>query len=169
LLDFGGQKAFYSLHSQYLTRNSVYLVVFNMQWLVGPTAYEAAGLDGITQRVSCSNYLSFCLNSIHLHTKPKDRSAAPVLLVGTHRDCIGSPTEHEVISSMIHQKFKASPAFDSTIPFKQGTTSVGRGLLCFYPVNNTKSSTDPCIGSIKAAVQDCLKKEEYLKGNVPFP
>jgi hypothetical protein len=41
LLDFGGQKAFYSLHSLYLTRYSVYVVVFNMQWLAGAAADEA--------------------------------------------------------------------------------------------------------------------------------
>ena len=101
LLDFGGQKAFYSLHSLYLTRYSVYLVVFNMQWLVGPAADEV-GRDGMTKRASCFSFLSFWLNSIFLHAKAADDSVAPILLVGTHGDCIRSAAEHEAISSMIH-------------------------------------------------------------------
>jgi hypothetical protein len=36
-------------------------------------------------------------------------------------------------------------------------------------VDNTKSSADECIEKMKAAVQDCLKKEEYLKRKVPLP
>ena len=64
LMDLGGQKAFYSLHSLYLTRYSVYIVVFNMQWLIGQTADEVA--DGISKRASCISYLSFWLNSIYL-------------------------------------------------------------------------------------------------------
>ncbi len=55
------------------------------------------------------------------------------------------------------------------IPLKQGTASSGRGLLWFYPVDNTKSSAGEGIDKIKAAVQDCLKKEEYLKRKVPLP
>ena len=169
MTDLGGQKSFYSLHSLYLTRNSVYLVVFNMQWLVGSTADMAAGRDGITKRDSCFNYLTFWLHSIFLHTKAADHSIAPILLVGTHGDMIRSPAEHEAISSMIHERFKASPVFDSVIPLQQGTTSSGRGLLWFYPVDNTRSGTDERVDSIKAAVHDCLKKEEYLKRKVPLP
>jgi GTPase SAR1 family protein len=168
LLDFGGQKAFYSLHSLYLTRNSVYLLVFNMQWLVGAAADEV-GQDGMTKRASCFSYLTFWLNSIYLHAKAADGSVAPILLVGTHGDIIRSPTEHEAISSMIHEKFKASPAFNSVVSLKQGTVSSGRGLLWFFPVDNKKSSADECTDKMKAAVQDCLKKEEYLKRKVPLP
>ena len=168
LLDFGGQKAFYSLHSLYLTRYSVYLVVFNMQWLVGPAADEV-GRDGMTKRASCFSFLTFWLNSIYLHAKAADDSVAPILLVGTHGDRIRSAAEHEAISSMIHDRFKASPVFSSVIPLKQGTAGSGRGLLWFFPVDNTKSSADECIEKMKAAVQECLKKEEYLKRKVPLP
>jgi NLR family CARD domain-containing protein 3 len=167
LLDFGGQKAFYSLHSLYLTRYSVYLVVFNMQWLVGPAADEV-GRDGMTKRASCFSYLTFWLNSIFLHAKAADDSVAPILLVGTHGDCIRSAAEHEAISSMIHERFKASPAFNSVVSLKQGTVSSGRGLLWFFPVDNTKSSADDSVEKMKAAVQECLKKEEYLKRKVPL-
>jgi NLR family CARD domain-containing protein 3 len=168
LLDFGGQKAFYSLHSLYLTRYSVYLVVFDMQWLVGATAHEV-GPDGMTKCARCFSYLAFWLQSIYLHTKAADESVAPVLLVGTHGDRIRSAAEHEAVSSMIHERFKASPVFSSVIPLKQGTASTGRGLLWFFPVDNTKSSADDCVDKIKAAVQGCLKKEEYLKRKVPLP
>ncbi len=91
LLDFGGQKAFYSLHSLYITRNGVYLLVFNMQWLAGPTAAEVVGRDGSTKRASCLSYLAFWLNSIYLHAEAPDQSVAPILLVGTHGDSIRSP------------------------------------------------------------------------------
>jgi hypothetical protein len=36
-------------------------------------------------------------------------------------------------------------------------------------VDNTKNSADDSIDNMKAAVQECLKKEEYLKRKVPLP
>jgi GTPase SAR1 family protein len=169
LMDFGGQKSFHSLHPLYLTRNSVYLLVFNMQWLSRPASAEKGGQDSTNQRDSCLSYISFWLNSIFVHTKAAGYGSARVLLVGTHRDSVCSPVEHEAISRLIYDQFKAMPAFYAVIPFKQGMTTSDRGGLWFHPVDNTKSGTDESIDSLKAAIKDCLEKEYHLKCKVPLP
>jgi GTPase SAR1 family protein len=171
LMDFGGQKAFYSLHHLYLSRHGVYLLVFNMEWLVGPRAsvQKAHGLDGSSTCDSSLSFLSFWLNSIYLHAKSPDGSVAPIFLIGTHKDVIRSPADHESISVLIYEKFKTSPAFGSVVPFKRGTSSSGVGLLWFYPMDNTKGSGDPTIEVIKLAIHEKLLHEDYLKRSVPLP
>jgi GTPase SAR1 family protein len=170
LMDFGGQKAFYSLHHLYLTRHGVYLLVFNMQWLVGSCAWQmSSSHDGVSKRDSALGFLSFWLNSIYLHAKSPDGSVAPIVLIGTHKDAIRSALEHEAISSLIYEKFKASPAFGSVVPFKHGTSSSGMALLWFYPVDNTLGGGDATIELIKSAVYEKLQHEEYLKRAVPLP
>ncbi len=171
LMDFGGQKAFYSLHHLYLTRHAVYLLVFNMEWLVGPRSLEqSAGAGSASKRESSLSFLSFWLNSIYLHAKSPDGSVAPIFLVGTHKDIVSSPADHEAVSVLIYDKFKSSPAFSSSVlPFKNGVTSSGTGLLWFYPVDNTQGSGIGNIEVIKSAIHDKLQHEDYLKRAVPLP
>jgi hypothetical protein len=102
LMDFGGQKAFYSLHHLHLTRHAAYLLVFNMRWLVGSGALQmSSSHDGVSKRDSALGFLSFWLNSIYLHAKSPDGSVAPIVRIGTHKDAISSSLEHEAISSLI--------------------------------------------------------------------
>jgi hypothetical protein len=170
LMDFGGQQAFYSLHHLYLTRHGVYLLVFNMEWLVGHRAFgNTTSSDGGSKRDSSLGYLSFWLNSIYLHAKSPDGSVAPVLLIGTHKDLISSPADHEAISACIYDKFKTSPAFGSVVPFKQGTAASGLGLLWFFPVDNTNVDADASIDFIKLTIHQKLLHEDYLKRPVPLP
>jgi GTPase SAR1 family protein len=170
LMDFGGQEAFYSLHHLYVTRESVYLVVFNMKCMVGADATPET-----IQR--CKSYLSFWLNSIYLHSRAQsadlDGSVAPILLVGTHKDEIHSPKQHEEISKMLWNEFHSSPVWTSVISFQEGVVSTGRGLLRFFPVDNSRKQSDQdpvddVVVKIQTCIQKELEKEDYLKRKVPL-
>ncbi len=170
LMDFGGQEAFYSLHHLYVTRESVYLVVFNMACLVG----EHATAETIKQ---CMRYLSFWLNSIYLHARSQsadfDGSVAPIILVGTHRDVISSPLQHEQISTMLHDYFHLSPVWSSVLPFQEGVVSSGRGLLNMFPVDNRQKASeedhvDSSVTMIQKYIQSQLEQEDYIKRKVPL-
>jgi GTPase SAR1 family protein len=170
LMDFGGQKSFYSLHHLYVTRHGVYLLVFNMEWLVGARSSQSSNdEEGGTKRDSSLRFLSFWLNSIYLHAKSPDGSVAPIFLIGTHKDRISSPDDHEAISCMIYEKYKSWPAFGSVVPFRRGTTSSGTALLWFYPVDNTRSCGAATLDVVKSAIHEKLQHEEYLKRAVPLP
>lgn len=142
-----------------------------MEWLAAPRASSGGGcrLDASSSRDRSLSFLSFWLSSIYLHAKAPDGSVAPIFLVGTHKDTISSPADHEAISLLIYEKFKTSPAFGSVVPFKRGTSSCGRGLLWFYPLDNTQRGADEVVAAMKSAIFEKLQHEEYLKRAVPMP
>jgi GTPase SAR1 family protein len=170
LMDFGGQQAFYSLHHLYITRESVYLVVFNMECMVGA--------DSTAETIKqCKSFLSFWLNSVYLHARAQsadsDGSVAPIILVGTHKDQICSPKQHEDISKMLWDEFNASPVWSSVIPFREGIISTGLGLLHFFPIDNIRKqsdqdSVDDVVFQIQTCIQKRLEKEDYLQRKVPL-
>ena len=66
--DYAGQELFYQMHTLFLTRYGIYLVVFDMEKLLNDTKYEL-------------NRLKFWLDSIYVHAQ-----GAPFILIGTHKD-----------------------------------------------------------------------------------
>jgi GTPase SAR1 family protein len=172
LLDFGGQDAFDNLHHLYVTRASVYVLVFKMECMVGSKSTAET-------RQQCIRRLSFWLNSIYLHARGRDASkqegfsVAPVILVGTHKDTVPDPSDHESIKQILDREFDSSPLWRHVVPFHGGTVSSGRGLLNFFPVDNTRKQrdgqpVDDVVRAIQAAVQKSLEEEEYLKAKVPL-
>ena len=81
--DFGGQSGFHNLHHLFLSRYSVYLVVFKMPHMMKDP-----------QRAV--EMIRYWLNSLALHAK-----GAPILLVGTHKDQVSWPMGTERWSWMI--------------------------------------------------------------------
>jgi hypothetical protein len=169
-MDFGGQEAFYSLHHLYVTRESVYIVVFNMKYMVGA--------DATAQTIKQSkSYLSFWLNSIHLHARKlsdgPDASIALIILVGTHKVIISNPTQHEQVGKILYDEFHLSPVWTSVISFQEGVVGTGSGLLHFFPVDNQRKRTaedhvDDVVCKIQISIQRHLETEDYLKKKVPL-
>ena len=172
LLDFGGQDAFDNLHHLYVTRASVYLLVFNMECMIGSESSAET-------RQQCIRRLSFWLNSIYLHARGTDASkqegfsVAPVILVGTHKDKVPDAKDHESIKQILDREFDSSPLWRHVVPFHGGTVSTGRGLLNFFPVDNKRKQhdgqpVDDVVHAMQAAVQQSLEEEDYLKSKVPL-
>jgi GTPase SAR1 family protein len=156
--DFGGQDTFYGLHHLYMGRNSVFVLLFNMEWFLPESDFSTH-----------LAFLSFWLNSIAQHAAdPEDHSVAPIILVGSHKDRVSDPKEHERISKMLGDKFRSAPAWSSVEHFTIDTPSSSKVSLCFFPVDNKLGSKDSVIREIKKTVQEVVQKEKYIKEKIPF-
>ena len=135
LFDYGGQSVFNVIHHLFLTSNGVYVLAFNMEWLVaeGPN------------RVQCLDYMRFWLNSIAVHTMKEDGSTAPVVLVGTRKDRIRDAASHANISTLLFEAFQNNPCWPKLIENDKGEGIDGRYTFCFFPVDNTLGRGDPTI------------------------
>ena len=159
LWDCAGQENFYMLLHLYLFRYCIYPLLFNMEWV----------LPGAPEREECLKFLTFWLGAISMHAvDPKDGSIAPILLIGTHKDKVPHPEQHEAISKLLDDKFQAHPAWSTVQRNKEGTVKTGRGILWFFPVDNTRGGEDPSIQAAKRCVLECVGKEKYVKAKVPY-
>lgn len=160
--DFGGQDVFYSLHHLFLTPYAIYVVLFNMEWFDGGEAGQKTALG----------FVEFWLNSIALHTAVQKGSTAqqcaPIILVGTHKDKVKSPAQHENISKLLYDTFCDTPAWPYLEPNHEGEVSTGRGLLWFFPVDNTVGHSDGVIPAVLHVIEKLAKQAEYTKQEVPF-
>ena len=79
--DFAGQKEYRPMHHCFITRRSMYLVVFNLQKLVKLIQHGQAG-----ESSEALEEIRYWLNSIHahIHSGPEDKKMKRVFLVGTH-------------------------------------------------------------------------------------
>jgi hypothetical protein len=121
LFDYGGQSVFDVIHHLFLTRYGVYVLVFSMEWLVNS--------DAITSR-RCLSYLKFWLNSVVVHTLNRELETAPIVFVGTRKDSIGKPSDHQKISVILHEAFHSSSAWSSVLWNKNGVGANGHTALC---------------------------------------
>lgn len=166
---------------------SIFLtVLFNMEWLL-PSATPQ-------QRKECLSFLRFWLSSIAVNAtdvRNAGHNFPPVFLVGTHKDRVSSPGQHEDISVILYDTFSGLPVWPAVEPFAEaevtrclrttdfalytslqcvhmrthpphshstqnpphGQVSTGRGLLFFFPVDNTKGRADPVFHLIMQQVQ----------------
>ena len=129
ILDLGGQSVFNIMHHLFITPNSVYLIVFNMEWLK-PSASELV-------RNKALSYLRFWINSVIVHTfNSTTRTTATILFVGTHKDKVPSIADHEAISNTLFELVTACPVSPDVIPNKRGENSRGAATLQFFAVDN---------------------------------
>lgn len=146
--DFGGQSVFHNLHHLFLSRYSVYLVVFKMTALLK----DAKGTVEMVR---------YWLNSLALHAK-----GAPILLVGTHKDQVIKDREHHEISEVLLE-ILGDRLKEQVTPFAR---EEGEGLW-FYPIDNSISghSVDPVVVELRHAIEACAKEdpEEYLERPIP--
>jgi hypothetical protein len=161
LWDYGGQEVFYSLHHLFLSPKGVYLVVFSLAWLWSGTT--------TSKRRECLQYLHFWLNSIALHARDEDGRLAPVLLVGTHKDVVAAPAEHELINGLLEAEFGHHRVFQSAVrPDVGGERASGRGVLHFFAVDNRRGVADEAVRRTMATVQEAVEREAYVTRKLPY-
>ena len=103
--DFAGQKEYRPMHHCFITRRSIYLVVFNLQKLKLIASRQEEG------RSESLEEIRYWLNSIHAHiySGPDDEKMKRVFLVGTHMSP-KNPEQGELITEdeleQIHQLLK---------------------------------------------------------------
>ena len=170
--DFGGQDTFYGLYHVYITRAGVYMVVFNMEWLL-------PAIDGNSQRHRCSacngnaehhlEFLEFWLNNIALHAvDPEDGSLPPILLAGTHKDKVTDPLDHERISDLLYKTCCHLAGWGSVIRCETAPGSSGAIKLWFFPMDTTRGLEDPVSAEVQSKTVGAVSKEKYVQYEVPF-
>ena len=83
------------------------MVVFNMEWLISSSS------ETLKRSLAV---LTFWINSIVMHTYDAvTNNTAPIALIGTRKDKVSSPTDHQRISTILYDSFKNSLAWPSVI------------------------------------------------------
>jgi GTPase SAR1 family protein len=160
VFDFGGQSVFNVIHPFFLTRFGVYVVTFNMEWL------SCAADPAI--REECVRYLSFWLNSVLIHTQNEKGEVAPIFLVGTRKDLITSPAEHQQISTFLYNAFCNSLVWSYVIENNGAEGPFGKADLCFFPVNNKLGNQDPTVQKLLQLTEQSIDQSNYVHVERPL-
>ena len=122
MFDFGGQSVFNVIHHFFLTRYGVYTLLFNMEWLVNSDSKTMA---------RCLATLKFWINSIVVHTlDPITNDTAPIAIIGTRKDKISNPADHQRISTILYDNFSNSLAWPHVIENENAIGINGSILRC---------------------------------------
>jgi len=105
----------------------------------------------ITKSIFIIFTITKTLNNISIHSQREDTGEfAQIILVGTRKDSVSNPEDHQKISNELMRRLKKFPAFASVNKYDNANMgSKGRTTLCFFPVDNTLSSNDPVVQDIK--------------------
>jgi GTPase SAR1 family protein len=154
LYDFGGQDIFNVLHPFFMSKYGVYIVVFDMELFLSKDEEK---------KESCMKHLKFWMNSICLHTfDEKSGKTAAVAIVGTRKDVISKPEDHEAISRILKVNFYRNVLWKSLLVEESSG-------ICFFPVNNAElSSFDFMITQLLKVSQSFLENASFVTEKVPL-
>jgi GTPase SAR1 family protein len=158
LFNFGGQSVFEVIHHLFLTRNGVYALVFNMEWLVTEDADKHEAL----------RFMRNWLSSIAVHTMSKEGRTAPVVIIGTRLDVVSDGDAHDKISATLFNEFHEHLAWHSVIKNENGRDKNGRAMHVFFPVDNVVGKKDGAMKHLMSVVQGAIDKAEYTHKEVPM-
>jgi len=160
LLDFGGQSTFSVIHHLFISPYSICVLVFSMEWFK-------------SHETQCLRGLSDWLNSVIVHTYSDSNlncppTMAPIVFVGTHKDVVSSPAEHEEISTKLHFEFSKSVAWDFVLFNKNGLGHRGTTTLNFFPVDNKQGRSDPTMIQLIEIFEKTLEASDYVNEEKPL-
>ena len=173
--DFAGQKEYRPMHHCFITRRSMYLVVFNLQKLVkliqcGQAEESSEALEEIR----------YWLNSIHahIHNEQEDEKMKRVFLVGTHMSP-KNPEQGKHITEDELQKIHAllenafySRSGDPQSRFANHLQFPGPSNRIFAAIENSFDKSDERKKSGAGALQQKLTQTsenlEFLKEEYPI-
>ena len=152
--DFGGQKVFDVIHSFFLGPNGVYIIVFNMEWM----------LSDYMPR--CVEYIKSWLRAIVVHSstiRDKDNriKCATVAIVGTHKDKVPNLPDHRYISQKIEDLLATNIAWRSLLE----NSCEG---LCFFPVDCTQGQADPTMVNLMTVIEKDILQSDYVNVERPL-
>jgi heat shock protein 1/8 len=155
IFDFGGQNVFNVIHPLFLTRFGVYLLVFNMEWLLDDAP--------LAVRDSCLRTLTFWLNSVTIHTLNEENgNVTPIFFIGTRKDIVASSTDHVRISTLIYNTFSRSVAWPYVVENCSAEGPNGLIDLCFFPINNILGNQDATLGKLYQQIEKVIDDSDYV-------
>jgi GTPase SAR1 family protein len=164
LYDFGGQSIFNVIHPFFLTKYGIYLIVFNMEWLIPPSTVNQDDSELFEKtKMECISFLKFWINSIILHTyDPETREVASVIFIGTRKDKVASPNDHQKISLILSDLFSNSIIWPFVVENPFGMNANGRNALWFFPINNTLSTEDETLQQLLQVVEETTSSFPFV-------
>ena len=162
-LDFGGQKAFESINQFFMVEQAVYVVVFNMECFLTPDRLPINPDKGITTWSECLKVALHWLSTVVVHTmKPGSTKPAPIFIVGTHKDTVPSPADHQAISEAVSAALgEYNPALNSL----QRNEAEG---LYFFPIDNTLGRNDPTMTTLMKCIEAVIETQPYVQKMLPL-
>jgi len=170
--DFAGQKEYRPMHHCFITRRSIYLVVFNLQTLVKLVQSRKG-----EESSEALEEIRYWLNSIHahIHSGPDDGKMKRVFLVGTHM----SPEQGKHITEdelkQIHKLLKKAfynRSGDPQCRFANHLQFPGPENRIFAAIENSFDGPDERTVSGAEALQQKLtqasKSLEFLNEEFPI-
>jgi GTPase SAR1 family protein len=157
LYDFAGQDVFSCLHTYFLTRHGIYIIVFDMNWFTVGSAHSAAALENI----------SFWLNSVAMNTMTestkavKRKTVAPIFLVGSHKDQVADAAVHILISDLLRRVFSDSVAWPLIVENDSSN-------LVYFPVDCTLGVADATITQLMSLMERSIYDSEYISIKRPL-
>ena len=149
--DLGGQDCFYELYSILFSQNAVYVLVFNMEWLLDGSPLMAEGL----------NYIRHWLFTVQVYCRRPS-----IILVGTHKDRVRDRRQHTNISIVLRNELEAHPSWERVVKNTGGSST--SGVLCFFPVDNMQGRNDQETRNLMRVIEQITYQSEHLKYKVPF-
>jgi GTPase SAR1 family protein len=160
IYDYGGQSVFNAIHPFLLTKYGVYVIVFDMRELVNNNEKD---------REECLKNIRFWLNAIAIHSYDESRKEmAPIFLVGTRKDFISTPEEHEIVSKLLNETFQRHHAWPFIVSHRKGHGKRGTTTFCFYPVDNREGRNDGSIQQILLNMEQEIEKSWFVNEELPL-
>jgi hypothetical protein len=91
-----------------------------------------------------------------------------VVLVGTRKDIVSSPADHETISTLLSTEFRSTLCWPFTIRNKYGVGVNGRTMLNFFPVDNKLGRNDPMTLHLTEATEKTMDAAPFTHKPVPL-
>ena len=162
-LDFGGQKAFESINQFFMVEQAVYVVVFNMECFLTPDRVPINPEKGITTWSECLKVALHWLSTVVVHTmKPGSTKPAPIFIVGTHKDTVSLPADHQAISKAFSA---ALGEYNPVLNSLQRNEAEG---LCFFPIDNTLGRSDPTMSTLMKHIEEVIESQAYVQKMLPL-
>jgi hypothetical protein len=144
----------------FLSANSMYVIVFSLTDMLRGT--EAAKREA-------KEHLALWIESVVVHTLNADtQSTAAVFFVGTHRDKVPSPEDHDAASRIIHELVKERGCGRlNVIKNNKGVGQRGVTSHQMFVIDNTAGANDSVLVALRAAVEATARAEAYVTQHKP--
>lgn len=104
-----------------------------------------------------------------VHTlNPTTNETAPIALIGTRKDKISNPADHQRISTILYDHFSSSLAWPSVIENDTAVGANGRASLFFYPVDNIQGRSDPTVAACMKDIERVIDQSDYVHEKQPL-
>ena len=131
-----------------------------MEWLIGSSEETKS---------NCLATLKFWINSIVVHTYDTNTNeTAPIALIGTRKDRVGSPAHHQEISTILYNNFCSSLAWPSVIENDSALGTNGRARMFFFPVDNVRGRADPTVSQLMGCIESVIDESSYVHQEQPL-